>query len=182
MFSFRAWASIANNSLISSTARIEAASCLLSLTAFTKYRRQWLQQAACTIFGPPTPIVGGICIRLQKSFEVSEEIQRAFPFAAHAKIENRHAARSSVLPEIRLMVGTAAVVRLHIHRSFIGLDIGAGQQLAAHRSNHRHQHFSDGHHPAAHRGPADIDAGVAQQGYALSIIMGRGRSTCSPPY
>ena len=67
------------------------------------------------------------------------------------------------------MVGAAAVMRLHIDRSFIRLDVGAGQQLAAHRSGHRHQHLSDGHHPAAHRGPADIDARVAQQGYALAI-------------
>ena len=65
------------------------------------------------------------------------------------------------------MVGTAAVVHLHIDRGFIGLDVGAGKQLATHGFNYRHQHFSDGHHPAAHGGPADIDARIAQQGHAL---------------
>ena len=65
------------------------------------------------------------------------------------------------------MVRAASVVRLHIDRSFIRLDVGAGKQLVPHRSGYRHQHLSDGHHPAAHRGPADIDARVAQQGYAL---------------
>jgi len=67
------------------------------------------------------------------------------------------------------MVAAAAVMRLHIDGSFIGLDICAAQQLASHRSRYRHQHLSDGHHPTAHRGPADIDARIAQQSYALAI-------------
>ena len=107
-------------------------------------------------------IVSCVSIRLEKSFEVSEEVERPLPFAAHLEIKDRHAARSSVLPEVRLMVAAAAVMHLHIDRSFIGLDIRAGQQLAAHRSDDRHQHLSDGHHPAAHRGPAYIDACVPQ--------------------
>ena len=79
-------------------------------------------------------IVGRVSICLEKAFEVSQEVQRAFPFAAHAEIEDRHAARRSILPEIGLMVRTAAVARLHIDRGFIGLDVDAGKQLAPYRS------------------------------------------------
>ena len=62
---------------------------------------------------------------------------------------------AGLLPEVGLIVGASAVVRLHIDRSLIGLDVRAGRQLAAHHPDYRHQHLSDGHHPAAHRGPAD---------------------------
>src|SRR5450756_2998431 len=68
-----------------------------------------------------------------------------------------------------MMIGAAAVMRLHIDGSFIRLDVAAGKELALHRFGHGHQHHSDGHHPAAHRGPADVDACVAKQGHALPI-------------
>ena len=76
-------------------------------------------------------IICGVAIGLEKSFEVAEEVQRALALAAHAEIKNRHAPRRSVLPEISLMVCAASVVRLHIDRSFIRLDVGAGKQLAS---------------------------------------------------
>ena len=107
-------------------------------------------------------IICGVAICLEKSFEVAEEVQWALAFAAHAEIKNRHAARRPVLPEVSLMVCAASVVCLYIDRSFIRLDVGAGKQLVPHRSGYRHQHLSDGHHPAAHRSPADIDARVTQ--------------------
>src|SRR5208283_3311571 len=112
-------------------------------------------------------IICGIAIRLEKSFEVAEEVQWSLALAAHAEIKNRHAPRRPVLPEVSLMVCAASVVRLNIDRSFIRLDVGAGKQLVAHRPGYRHQHLSNGHHPTAHRSPADIDARVTQQGYAL---------------
>ena len=112
-------------------------------------------------------IVGCVSICLEKSLEVAEEVQWALAFAAHAEIENRHSARRPVLPEVSLMIGAASVVCLYIDRSFIRLDIGTGKQLVPHRSDYRHQHLPDGHHPTAHRSPADIDARVTQQCYAL---------------
>src|ERR1035441_1773985 len=51
-------------------------------------------------------------------------------------------------------------MHLHIDRCFIGLDVASGEQFAPHRSHHRRQHLTDRHHPAAHRSPADVDAGV----------------------
>src|SRR5208283_917204 len=82
-------------------------------------------------------IICGIAIRLEKSFEVTEEVQWALAFAAHAEIKNRHAPRRPVLPEVSLMVSAASVVRLYIDRSFIRLGIAAavtpcsGQDLQA---------------------------------------------------
>ena len=43
-------------------------------------------------------IVRCVSIRLEKPFEVPEEVQRSFPFAAHLEIKYGHAARNSVLP------------------------------------------------------------------------------------
>ena len=83
-------------------------------------------------------IVGCVSICLEKSLEVAEEVQWALAFAAHAEIKNRHAPRLPVLPEISLMVCAAAVVRLHVDRGFIRLDVVAGKQLALHRFGHRH--------------------------------------------
>ena len=114
-------------------------------------------------------IVRSVGVGLQKSVEVAKEVQRAFALAAHAKIENRHSAWRSILPQVALMICAAAVVHLHVDRGFIGLDVGAGKQLAPHRPGYRHQHLADGHHPAAHRGPANVDARVAKQGHALPI-------------
>src|SRR5450631_3046159 len=96
-------------------------------------------------------------------------MRRTFTPAAHAKIEDRRSARCAVLPQITLMILAAAVMHLHIDGRLIGLDVTSGEQLAPHRSHHRRQHLTDRHHPAANRGPADVDAGVAQQDHALTI-------------
>ncbi len=72
-------------------------------------------------------IICGVAIRLEKSFEVAEEVQRALALTAHTEIKNRHAPRRPVLPEIRLMVCAASVMRLNIDRSFIRLDVGCRQ-------------------------------------------------------
>jgi len=68
-----------------------------------------------------------------------------------------------------LVILAATIMRLHVDRCFIGLDVAARKQLAPHRAHHRRQHFSDRHDPAAHRGAADVDACVAQQDHALTI-------------
>ena len=67
------------------------------------------------------------------------------------------------------MVLAAAIMHLHIDRRLIGLDVTSGEQLSAHRSHNRRQHLTYRHHPAAHRGPADVDARVAQEDDALTI-------------
>jgi len=90
----------------------------------------------------------------------------AFAFAAHAE------SKLSCPPAFRTARDkTDGLCRFHhvsVHRpEFHPLDVGAGKQLVPHRSSYRHQHLSDGHHPTAHRSPADIDARVTQQGYAL---------------
>src|ERR1035441_1159745 len=129
MLSSRALASMANNSSINATARTDAASCLLIFTASKNLRRECAQHEACTIFSPPT---------------------RSRGTASHAELEDRRTSRRSVLPQIGLMICAPAIVSLHIDWSFIRLDVASRKQLTLHRSNHRHQHLSDGHHPAAH--------------------------------
>ena len=72
-------------------------------------------------------IIGSIGVGLQYPFELIQEVGRAFAPAAHAKIEHRRSARCSVLPQIGLMIGSAAILGLHIHRCFVGLNVGSRQ-------------------------------------------------------
>ena len=72
-------------------------------------------------------IIGSIGVGFQNPFESIQEVGRAFAPAAHAKIEHRRSARSSVLPQIGLVIGSAAIVGLHIHRCFVGLDVASPQ-------------------------------------------------------
>src|SRR5580700_3062704 len=67
------------------------------------------------------------------------------------------------------MILAALIMRLHIHRRLVGLDVTTGQQLLAHGAHHWLQHLADSHYPAAHRRPADVHAGVAQQNRALAV-------------
>ena len=64
-------------------------------------------------------LVGDVVVRLKNPRECAEELLRPFSCAAHAEVENHAAARRAVLPEIRLMVLTALIVRLHIDRRFV---------------------------------------------------------------
>jgi hypothetical protein len=45
-----------------------------------------------------------------------------------------------------------------------------GRQLLAHGAHHWLEHLADSHYPAAHRRPADVHAGLAQQNRALASI------------
>ena len=72
-------------------------------------------------------IIGSIGVGLQYPFELIQELGRAFAPAAHAKIEHRRSARSSLLPQISPVICSAAIVGLHIHRCFVGLDVASRQ-------------------------------------------------------
>src|ERR1035438_7365244 len=67
------------------------------------------------------------------------------------------------------MILAALIMRLHIHRRLVSLDVTTSQQLLAHGAYHWHEHLADGHYPAAHSPPADVHAGVAQQNRALAV-------------
>jgi hypothetical protein len=72
-------------------------------------------------------IIRGIGVGLQYSCEFIQEVGRAIAPAAHAKIEHRRSARSSLLPQIGLVICSAAIVGLHIHGCFVGLDVASRQ-------------------------------------------------------
>src|ERR1700733_2651451 len=67
------------------------------------------------------------------------------------------------------MISAALIMRLHIHRRLVGLDVTTGEQLLAHGADHGLEHLVDSHYPAAHRRPADLHAGLAQQNRALPV-------------
>ena len=70
-------------------------------------------------------IVGRITVRLQKTFELSQKLFRSIPSSAQTEVEHHCSSRSTVLPQIGLMVLPAALVHLHLYRGFIGLNVGA---------------------------------------------------------
>src|ERR1700723_2546045 len=67
------------------------------------------------------------------------------------------------------MILAALIMRLHIHRRLIGLDVTTGQQLLAHGAYYWLEHLAASHYPAAHRRPADGHAGLAQENRALAV-------------
>src|SRR5664280_1919728 len=117
-------------------------------------------------------VVGRIAVGLQNALEVTQKAGRSFATASHAELEDRRTTRRSVLPQVALMICAPAIVGLHIDGCLIRLDVAPRKQLALDRSNHGYQHLSDGHHPAAHGGAADVDPRVAQQDDALTIERG----------
>jgi hypothetical protein len=70
-------------------------------------------------------VVHGVAIGLQNAFELFEKLLGTLTAAAHAEVEDHRPSGRSILPQIRLMMFTTAVVCLHIDRSFIGLDVGS---------------------------------------------------------
>jgi len=72
-------------------------------------------------------IVGRIPIRLEKIFERSQKLFRSIPSSAQTEVEYHRSSRSTVLPQIGLMVLTSALMHLHIYRRFIGLDVGTAE-------------------------------------------------------
>src|SRR5258708_22014169 len=84
-------------------------------------------------------IVGRITVRLQKTFELSQKLFRPIPSSAQTEVEHHRSSRSTVLPQVGLMILPVALMHLHIHRSFIGLNVSAAEQLSPHRRGHGNQ-------------------------------------------
>ena len=118
---------------------------------------------------PAHLFVADVAVGLQYSLEPFQESLRSRPSPAHLKLEHHAASGAAILPEISLMIFASPVVRLHIHRCFIRLNVSAPQQFHAHHSNERNQQLSDRHHPAVERGPADLQARLPLQHGALPI-------------
>jgi hypothetical protein len=62
---------------------------------------------------------------LEPARKVAQEALGPVALAAQPEVEHHRAARLAVLPQVSLMVLAPAVVHLHPHRRFIGLNIGA---------------------------------------------------------
>jgi hypothetical protein len=65
---------------------------------------------------PADIVVALIAIGLQNPFPLTQELARTFAPAAQLKVEHRFAAGLAVLPQVRLMIGSALVVHLHRNR------------------------------------------------------------------
>jgi hypothetical protein len=71
--------------------------------------------------GSTNMIVGPVTITLQDPLEVAQEPFGTFP--THPKVEDHCSTRSAVLPKVGLVIFSSAIVHLHAHRRFVGLDI-----------------------------------------------------------
>src|SRR6516164_1601440 len=67
------------------------------------------------------------------------------------------------------MVFPSALAYLPVHWGFIGLDVGAADQLSPHRSDHRGEQFAHPQYPTIERRPAEFQTRVPLQDRALSI-------------
>ena len=72
-------------------------------------------------------IVSRITVGLQKTLELSQKLFRSISSSAQTEVEHYRSSRSAVLPQIGLMILPAAIVHLHVHRGFIGLDVSAAE-------------------------------------------------------
>src|SRR5258708_16201026 len=71
------------------------------------------------LWAPYAAIIGRIAVCLENPLEVDKEMRWTFAIAAHAKIEAPRPSRSAVLPHVGLVILSATVLSLHIHRRFI---------------------------------------------------------------
>src|ERR1700722_2514356 len=104
-------------------------------------------------------IVGRITVRLQKTLELSQKLFRSIPSSAQTKVEHHRSSRSTVLPQIGLMVLPSALLHLHVYGSFIGLDVGAAEELLPHRPFQVPLDLPGAHTPRVHRGDLVIKPG-----------------------
>ena len=74
---------------------------------------------------PADLIVGRIPVGLQKTFELPQKLPRSVASPPQTEVEHHGSSGSAVLPEIRLVILPSALVHLHVHRGFIGLNVGA---------------------------------------------------------
>ena len=118
---------------------------------------------------PADLIVGGIAVRLENAFELSQEPLRPVASTTQAEVEHHASSGATVLPEVRLVVLTSAFAHLHIHRRFIRLNVTAADQLSPHRRDHRDQQLADFQNPAVERGAADFQVEVPFQNHALTM-------------
>src|SRR5271165_64181 len=72
-------------------------------------------------------IVSRIAVGLQDAIELLEKLLRSVAPASQAEVERNITSRSSVLPEVGLMILATAIVHLHIYRGLISLDITSTQ-------------------------------------------------------
>jgi len=85
------------------------------------------------------------------------------------KSKNHGSSGATVLPKISLVTLSSALVHLHIHRSFIGLDVSSANQLPPHGGDHRNQQLAYLQNPAVQRRSADFQAHVSFENHTLSM-------------
>jgi len=118
---------------------------------------------------PTDLIVSGVSIGLQNALELPQEPLRSVPSTTQTEVEHHGSSRVTVLPEVRLVVLTAALACLHIDWSFIRLNVISADQLSPHCRDYRDQQLADFEDPAVQRRAADFQAEVPFQNHALPM-------------
>ena len=75
---------------------------------------------------PTDLVIRCIAVSLENAFELSQETLRSVPSSTQAEVEHLSSSGATVLPEIRLVILSAALACLHIDWSFIGLNVTPG--------------------------------------------------------
>src|SRR5271157_4611561 len=118
---------------------------------------------------PTDLVIRCIAVGLENAFELSQEPLRSVPSATQAEVEHHASSGATILPEIRLMILSSALVHLYIDRGLVRLNVTSANQLSPHRGDHRGQQLADFQDPAVQRRSADFQAKVSFQNHALPI-------------
>src|SRR5215831_3141203 len=114
-------------------------------------------------------VIRCVGIGLQNAMKVLQKLFGPGTISPQAKVEHRCSSRSSVLPQICLMIFAATIVPLHFHRRLVGLQVAALHQLSTHHHHHGLEHFSYLHYPAVQCRSADLHSPLPLQNHALPV-------------
>ena len=118
-------------------------------------------------------IVCGIAIALKLSPEWFEELSGSgFSSPAHLEIEDHRSSRSTVFPQVRLVILSGLFRNLARYRGFVGLKVITGEQVSRLGFNHRHQQLSGGQDGTIESLTTQLDAMVFNQTGTLTVNRG----------
>src|SRR6202030_2823256 len=118
---------------------------------------------------PANLVISRVSIRLENAFELSQEPLRPIASATQAEVEHHSSSGSTILPKVRLVILSPALMCLHIDWGFVRLNIASANQLSAHRRDHRDQQLADFQDPTVQRRAADLQADISFQNHALPM-------------
>ena len=106
-------------------------------------------------------VISRVAVGLQNAGVAFQKSSLALAIASHAKVKDHAPSGRSVLPEIHRVMGTLFLRRLHSDRSFVGLDVTAGEDLILHGLSNRNEDLADAQNRVVDGRQRQIESGIA---------------------